>query len=152
VLSLLTQLVNKSLVVVEEDGSVARYRLLETIRQYAREKLLDAAGGEAAEARNRHLKFFLNLTEDAEPQLTGAEMMAALDRLETEQDNLRAALERATDAIHGDALAALRLVAVLHIFWGRRTSVTEGRQWVQTALARAEATQYSADSAYLAAR
>jgi len=82
----------------------------------------------------------------------GTDMMAALDRLETEQDNLRAALEWAVDAIHGDALAALRLVAVLHIFWGRRTSVTEGRQWVQTALARADATPHAAEPAYLAAR
>jgi predicted ATPase len=87
VLSLLTQLVNKSLVAVDDpayagsDSGAARYRLLETIRQYAREKLLDEKGGEAEGARNRHLAFFLQVTEAAEPKLMGAEMIVALDQL-----------------------------------------------------------------------
>jgi predicted ATPase/class 3 adenylate cyclase len=135
VLGVLTQLVNKSLVAVDEQGAEARYRLMETIRQYAREKLLDA--GEAERARDRHLEFFLQWTEATEPRLFGAEIIAGLDQLEIEQDNLRAALEWALDPTHGDPVAALRLVAVLYFFWGRRTSVTEGRQWAQTALARA---------------
>ena len=59
----LEQLVNKSLVVVEEGGNAMRYSLLETIRQYAREKLLDVGVGEAVSVRNRHLDFFVKLTE-----------------------------------------------------------------------------------------
>jgi non-specific serine/threonine protein kinase len=144
VLDLLTQLINKSLVVVDDDGPTARYRLLETIRQYAREKLLDAGqqpvpGGEALTARNRHLAYFLQMTEAAEPRMKGADMIAALDELEAEQDNLRAALEWALDPKDGNHLAALRLVSVLGWFWARRTSLTEGRRWVQAALAAADA-------------
>ena len=135
VLDLLTQLVNKSLVVVEEDGPAARYRLLETIRQYAREKLLDDKGGEAEAARKRHLAYFADWAEAAEPRLTGAEMIAALDELEADQDNLRAALEWALDH---DPLAALRLMGVLWWLWGRRTSLTEGRQLAAAALAAAD--------------
>jgi predicted ATPase/class 3 adenylate cyclase len=129
VLNLLSALVNKSLVVVDEQAEEARYRLLETIRQYAREKLL--AAGESAGARNRHLAFFLDLAESEEARLKGPEMIAALDRLEVEQDNLRAALEWALD---NDPLAALRLVAALRVFWGRRTSISEGLIWVRAAL------------------
>src|SRR4030095_15566074 len=70
VLDLLTQLVNKSLVVVIAEGSQSgetRYRLLETIRQYAREKLLEAGGGESI--RDKHLAYFVKLVEQAEPEL-----------------------------------------------------------------------------------
>jgi non-specific serine/threonine protein kinase len=92
VLDLLTQLVNKSLVVVtREQGEDARYRLLETIRQYAREKLWEA--GEGEQIRARHLDYFLRLAEQAEPELTGRNQGVWLNRLEEEMDNVRAALE-----------------------------------------------------------
>ena len=129
----LAHLVDKSLVVVDDalPGGQTRYRLLETIRQYARDKLLTA--GEAEATRAQHLAYFLQLTEAAEDRLRGAEMVAALDELEVEQDNLRAALEWALDQ---DPLAAARLMAVLWSFFGRRASVVEGLRWVQAALGR----------------
>ena len=150
VLSLLMQLVNKSLVSVDEAESEARYRLLETIRQYTLEKLLEA--GEASQARSRHLEYYLYLAEEAEPKLLGGEMIAALNQLDIEQDNLRMALEWAMEK---NPLAALRLVGVLHIFWGRRTSITEGIDWAKTALAKAEAaypTESAAKQTFLEAK
>src|SRR5262249_55781358 len=67
VLTLLTQLVNKSLVIVDEQSDQMRYRFLEMIRQYALEKLIEA--GEEAAARDRHLEYFVHLSEKAEPGL-----------------------------------------------------------------------------------
>jgi predicted ATPase len=117
VLDLLSLLVDKSLVVAEvrEDG-VVRYRLLETVRQYASEQLL--ARGEAEAARWRHAQFFLELAEGAEPELSGTEQIVWLDRLERELGNLRAALgwfrERERGAAH------LRLVGSLWRFCSLR--------------------------------
>lgn len=91
VLDLLSGLVDKSLVVAEATGGGGvRYRMLEPIRQYAREKLEE--GGEAEEVRSQHASFFLALTEEPEPRLRGAEDVEWLERLEAEHDNLRAAL------------------------------------------------------------
>jgi non-specific serine/threonine protein kinase len=148
VLDLLAALVNKSLVVVEHGADENRYRFLETMRQFAREKLEEA--GESGDSRDRHLHFFLALVEAAEPKLQGSEMMSWLDRLAREQDNLRAALER---AIETDVMAALAMTAGLWFFWSRRGSVSEGLAWVGSALDRAEAmTQALAqdEHAYLA--
>jgi predicted ATPase/DNA-binding SARP family transcriptional activator len=89
-LDLLTSLVDKSLVQYEERAEGARYRLLETIRQYSREQLLEA--GEAAAVQERHCDWCLALAEQAEPELFRAEQKAWLERLEREHDNLRAAL------------------------------------------------------------
>src|SRR2546421_4211466 len=86
VLDLLTGLVEKSLVLYEEQGGEGRYRLLETVRQYARDRLLEA--GEAEGVRERHRNWFLALAEQAEPELRGPEQGAWLDRLEREHDNL----------------------------------------------------------------
>lgn len=86
VLDLLAQLVDKSLVLVAgRDGEQARYRMLETVRQYGREKL-EEAGGETA-VRRRHADFFLALAEEAEPALLGSEQGEWLKRLEVEHDN-----------------------------------------------------------------
>lgn len=84
-------LVNKSLVNLEEQDGQSRYRFLETIRQYAMEKLLDS--GEAAEMRNRHFEFILHIAQQAERRMFGAENNEWLDRMEVEHDNLRAAFE-----------------------------------------------------------
>jgi predicted ATPase len=91
VLDLLGGLVDKSLVVVRwiTDGAV-RYRMLESIRQYARERL--EVSGEADEVRDRHATFFLALAEEAEPQLAGPGQRVWVERLEGEHDNLREAL------------------------------------------------------------
>jgi non-specific serine/threonine protein kinase len=90
VLDLLTSLVDKSLVMYDDQGGEARYRLLETVRQYARDRLLEA--GEAEAVRGRHAGWCLALAEEAEPALVGDNQREWLDRLEREHDNLRAAL------------------------------------------------------------
>jgi non-specific serine/threonine protein kinase len=112
VLSLLDQLVNKSLVVAEESQGEVRYRMLETIRQYAREKLLEA--GEGAALRDRHFDYFLQLSEEAEPALRGS-ALAWLDRLTRDYDNLAAAIEWGQA---GRPEETLRLMGNLIFFWG----------------------------------
>ncbi len=134
VLDVLTQLVNKSIAIVKrEAGRETRYRLLETIRQYAREKLLEA--GEAAVVQARHLDFYLKLAEKAEPKLHGAEQMAWLERLEAEHDNVRAALEwsRVDEASEAKGL---HLAGILFWFWHIHNYMSEGRSWLEGALTR----------------
>ncbi|HNB51240.1 MAG TPA: tetratricopeptide repeat protein, partial [Anaerolineales bacterium] len=139
ILDLLTALVNKSLVVVvREPEQEARYHLLETVRQYAREKLSES--GEAEAVREQHLAYFLALAERAEPEVQGADQLAWFDRLEMEHDNFRAALGWALE--HGEtyAEAGLRVANSLWWFWFMRAS--EGGEWLERALM---ATQASAD-------
>jgi non-specific serine/threonine protein kinase len=112
VLDLLAHLVDKNLAVYEEKEQ--RYRLLETVRQYARDRLLEA--GEADNLRTRHRDFFLGLAEEAEPKLRGPEQDMWLARLDAEHDNLRAALEWGRSDETG-AEAGLRLAAALFRFW-----------------------------------
>src|SRR5579859_364154 len=82
VLDILTRLVDKSLVVADEHDGASRYRLLETIRQYAREQLLQAGAAEAAAIRGRHVEFFLALAEQAAPALHSADQLVWMARLE----------------------------------------------------------------------
>lgn len=125
VLALLSGLVQKSLLVVVpgEAGSDNRYRMLETIRAYALEKL-EAFGQEAA-LRSRHAAFFLDLAEEAEPELLGPEQAEWLELLEREHDNLRAALSWFGE--QGEAERALRLASALLRFWWFRGHFAEGR-------------------------
>lgn len=132
-LDLLTSLVDKSLVVPEPNGFAMRYRLLESVRQYAREKLDEQ--GEGAVVRSRHRDFFVSLAEEAEPQLKGADQAAWLDRLEQEHDNLRSALEWSLG--EPDPSPALRMCGALWRFWMARGHLTEGRDWCNLALALA---------------
>ena len=126
VLDPLTQLVNKSLVVVDVDeGAEMRYRLLETVRQYAREKLSDA--GEGMDVRDRHLEYFLGLAERAEPELTGPRVVEWLKRLEEELDNIRVALEW---SLNRDALVGLRLASALLGFWSESGYHRDGYNWL----------------------
>jgi non-specific serine/threonine protein kinase len=158
VLDLLTALVDKSLVVYaageEESG---RYHLLETIRQYARERLAESAEGAAL--RDRHRDYFLRLAEEADPQLTGPEQGLWLERLEAEHANLRAAMEgdlKAGETGNGEkentekentekealspaAEARLRLAGALWRFWAVRGYLGEGRAYLAEALGRAGA-------------
>ena len=90
VLDLLTSLADKSLVLAEQNDGDYRYRLLETVRQYAQDRLLDSGVDQAV--RNRHHGYYLALAEEAEPKLVGAEQIEWLQRLEVEHENLRAAL------------------------------------------------------------
>jgi predicted ATPase len=130
VLDGLTQLVNKSLVVMEDQGGAARYRLLETIREYARDRLIQA--GEAEAVRSRHLDFFLQLAEMAEPGLRRADQVEWLARLEMEHDNLRMALKW---SLHHEALeAGWRIAGDLARFWYLRGYWNEGREWLERLL------------------
>ena len=135
VLDLLSSLVDKSLVVAEPSGEGTRYRLLETVRQYGRERLADSGEGEAAQGR--HLAYYLALVEEAEPHLRGAEQIVWLNRLEVEHDNLRLALRLALETSDrgGRADAALSLCGKLFIFWSVRGHLAEGREWCAEALA-----------------
>ncbi|MCE7984268.1 MAG: hypothetical protein DYG89_24095 [Caldilinea sp. CFX5] len=137
VLELLTHLVEKSMVVVEEQTGGARYLLLETLRQYAREKLLEA--GEAEAVRARHLAFFLQLTEEIEPKLRTGDQLIWLARLDLEHDNLRAALKWATGS--GALEAGLRMAGSLARFWYLRGFWKEGREWLRGLLAQASVEQ-----------
>ena len=134
-LDLLTSLADKSLVVVEQKDGYSRYRQLETVRQYARERLL-ANGGEEA-VRQRHRDYFLALADTAEPKLLGAEQVEWLRRLEEEHDNLRSALEwsLAEEGSQKD----LRLCGALDRFWSTRGHLTEGREWCARILAKERA-------------
>ena len=125
-------LLDKSLLRQEEgpDGE-ARLVMLETIHEYARERL--DVSGEGAALRRQHLAYFLALAEQAEPELRGAAQVAWLHRLETEHENLRAALQWALGT--GEAELAVRLASALAWFWEQRSYLSEGRQWLATALA-----------------
>ncbi len=130
ILEPLTQLVNKSLVTPGcEPGAVARYHLLETLRQYAREKLLEAGGGDRV--RERHLDYFLTLAEQAGPELRGPDQVTWLDRLDAELDNLRAAMEWSLPV---KVEAGLRLAGALLWFWHIRAHRGEGVEWLERAL------------------
>jgi predicted ATPase/DNA-binding CsgD family transcriptional regulator len=128
VLDLLTHLADKSLVLVSgRDGEEARYRLLETVRQYTREKLEES--GEEPEIRRRHALFFAELGVRAEYGLHSVEEVTWRRRLATEHDNLRAAL--AWGEQHDPELM-LRLAGALWRFWW--VHPTEGRAWLERAL------------------
>lgn len=137
-LDLLTGLVDKNLVVVNTQATVTRYRLLETVRQYALERL--ETGGEAEAVRVRHRDYFLTLAEEAEPKLKGAEQAHWFAVLEAEHDNLRQAMAccmEKTERVE----AGLRLGAVLWMFWYVRGHFVEGRAYLVAALRRAEGLQ-----------
>ena len=131
VLNLMEQLINKSLVIMEEVQHEGRYRMLETLRQYANEKLVDS--GESDALRDRHLDYFLSLAETAAPHLIRPEQIEWLDRLEEEHDNLRAALEWSLGKERPEY--ALRLAASLGTFWEIHSHWKEGARWLESALA-----------------
>ncbi len=128
VLNLLLRLVDRSLVVARDRRNQSWYRLLETVRQYAWQKLVEA--GEADEMQRRHLTWYLGLAEQADAKLRGPEQQVWLDRLETEHDNLRAALDWSkTDPSH--AGKRLRLATALLWFWQFHGHWSEGRRWLE---------------------
>jgi predicted ATPase/DNA-binding SARP family transcriptional activator len=134
VLDLLTNLVDKSLVVTEvRAADVVRYRMLEPVRQYALERLEES--GEVMEIQRRHAEYFLALAEEAEPAVEGAQQATWLERLETEHDNLRAALSWSLERVE-EAELGLRVGAALGEFWYLRGYFGEGRRWLEEALAR----------------
>jgi predicted ATPase/class 3 adenylate cyclase len=134
VLDLLTRLVEKSLVALEPEG--ARYRLLETVRQYAQERLDESDDGDAT--RIRHLRYFLALAERARPQLVGPEQGASLSRLDLERENFLAAHAWCDRAVGGAELG-LRLVSALKRYWMMRALLGLGHRVTVEALMRGEA-------------
>jgi non-specific serine/threonine protein kinase len=139
VLDLLTALADKSLLLAEEIDGATRYRLLETVRQYAQEH----KAAEQPRWRARHLSYFVALAEEAEPLFVGVDQRAWLDRLETENDNLRAAMAWSAEA-GSDAVAGLRLASAVWRFWTIRGYLSEGRGWLTRLLAAAPRAQAAA--------
>jgi predicted ATPase/DNA-binding SARP family transcriptional activator/Tfp pilus assembly protein PilF len=137
-------LVDHSLIQQREDAlGQGRLGMLETIREFARERL--DARGDANTVQARHAAYFLAFAETAAPELTGPEQAEWLDRLELEIDNLRAALR----AFHqADQAALLRLVSALWRFWWVHGYLTEGRSWLERAIAMPPA---GPDASYAAA-
>jgi predicted ATPase len=131
VLDLLASLVNQSLVRAERREGAMRYVLLETTRNYARERLEGA--GRADEWRARHADYFLALAERAAPALRGGAQAEWLQRLEEEHDNFRGAIDHLL--VHGPIEDGLRLGGALGWFWWMRGYLSEGRQRLQALLA-----------------
>ena len=130
-------LVDQSLVQrTTPEGVEPRFAMLETIGEFALERLRDS--GEEAEARRSHAAYFRRLAESAEPGLRGPDQQEWRDRLEADLDNLRAALAWGTSESAGDEDAAhgLRLAGALWYFWFQRGLPGEGRRWLTRALAR----------------
>ncbi|HYN88793.1 MAG TPA: tetratricopeptide repeat protein [Ardenticatenaceae bacterium] len=112
-----------------QDGE-PRFAMLETIREYAHEKLVES--GEDAAIHQRHLAFFLQLAEETERQRRSARQVTLLNQLELEHDNLRVALQWALQQGHVES--ALRLGGALAWFWEIRGYLSEGRRWLDAAL------------------
>lgn len=129
-LDLLAHLVNKSLVVVEQRENRAWYRLLETMRQYAQEKLQQS--GEMEMIRERHRDWYLELAKGKLPELAGLDQQHWLDRLEIEHDNLRAALEWTWQ--RGEAEIVVLFSTVLNNFWRLHNHIREGCRWLEMGL------------------
>jgi predicted ATPase/DNA-binding XRE family transcriptional regulator/tetratricopeptide (TPR) repeat protein len=133
VLELLEQLINKSLVFAERKQGEDRYQMLETIRQYAFEKLVQH--DEDQVLHDRHFKYFLHLAEQAAPHLVRDEQLSWLKHLDRDYENLRAALEW---ALTGESAGpALRLCAALGRFWLIRCYWREGAAWLDRSLDQA---------------
>jgi Predicted ATPase len=134
---LLGQLINKSLITVrtcsEGTETTTRYRMLETIRQFAHEKFLET--GETKQVRQRYRDYFIAFAEKVQPKLKSAEQFEWLDRLEHEHDNLRAAWDF---SIESDAELALRLASALLDFWLMRGNPSEGREWLAKLLGQTQ--------------
>jgi predicted ATPase/DNA-binding XRE family transcriptional regulator len=130
-LRVLESLVEQSLVLIPEGSGERRFRMLETTREYARERLL--ALGEAEQAERCHAHYFLALAEAAELALQGPGQLTWLHRLEAERDNLAAALRWARD--HHEWDLGLRLVSALWWFWSGPRGLRTGHAWIEELLA-----------------
>jgi non-specific serine/threonine protein kinase len=146
VLDLMSALVSKSIIQADVQRGDVRYTMLESLREFAAERLRDAE--EVESLRARHLGWFAALAEQAERQLSGAQSVVWLDRLELERDNLCRALAWCAD--RGEAEAGLRLAGSLARFWLVRGPYAEARAMLARLLALPEARDPS--SPMLAAR
>lgn len=138
ILTILAQLVDKSLVLVDQSHSdQVRYHFLETIRQYARDRLLES--GQSKEMRDRHLAYYEQLVIRAEPNLRQYHSAKLLECMEIELDNLRAALEW---SLSSNLDAGLRIAALLLWFWHIRNHSREGLEWLERLLKAEKAASY----------
>ncbi len=128
----LTSLLHKSMLVREMSGEEVRFNMLETIREYAHERL--EASGEAELLRQRHIRYYLELAESAQPELEKTQSQVWIKRLEQEHDNLRAALQWALGC-ENQKETALSLAMTLGAFWKSRGYWGEGRRWLEAVLA-----------------
>ncbi len=133
VFDLVASLVDKSIIVRDEQDSSVRYRLLETIRAYGEEKLRDA--GEHVTMRRRHRDWYAQFAGQADSRWFGSDQVDSIRRLRREQANLRVALEFCL-AMESDGEAALRLTASLENYWFVHGFLGEARHWLARALAR----------------
>ena len=140
VLDLQTSLVEKSLVLLDLDSG--RHRMLDTVRQYAHERLVESGG--LASVRERHLAFFLAFVEQAKPQLVGPEQGAWMARLDVERENIVAA-HQWCDSSPAGAESGIRFVFALKFYWLSRGLLQQGYSMAAQALARpgADATRAS---------
>jgi len=129
IVEVVAALVDKSLVVASGEHEV-RYRLLETVRAYAADRLAEA--GEAGQVAAAHAQYFLALAERAEPELRRRDQLSWLDRLTAEHDNCSAAIRHVLSA--GDGAAALRFVRALGLFWAMRDYDSEAIEWAAKAI------------------
>ncbi|WIG60708.1 MAG: Signal transduction response regulator / Tetratricopeptide repeat-containing protein [Ktedonobacterales bacterium] len=132
----LASLIDKSLV-VREDGTRGepRFRMLETIHEYGRERLNES--GETETLRSLHLDYYLGMAEMALAELRGPNQADWLERLERERDNARLALSWTLE--RSDAEAGLRLAFGLYLYWRKRGYLREGKRWLAALLALPEA-------------
>jgi predicted ATPase/DNA-binding SARP family transcriptional activator len=139
VLDGLSALTEQSLLVVRDAAGEPRFAMLETIREYALEQL--EASGEGEAIRQRHTNFFVQFAETVELELVGPQQERWMAAVESEHDNLRAALRWSLD----HALeSAVRLSGALWRFWYGHTHLTEGRNWLEAVLTRQRAVGASA--------
>jgi predicted ATPase/DNA-binding CsgD family transcriptional regulator len=135
-LEAVTSLVGKSLLQRQEGQTgEARFVMLETIREYAREKLQQSEDRDPV--GDLHLDYFIQLAENADQAALGSEMALWMRRLDAEQNNLRAALEWSLSR-DGRAVKGLRLAGSLMRYWFNRGYLTEGRQWCMELLSKTE--------------
>ena len=130
ILEAVTRLADKSLLQREEFGSEVRFRMLETIREYALERLQES--GEAETLRRQYAAFFHKMAERAELEMKGADQVRWLTSLETELDHLRAVLKWTFES--GELETALSLAGALPWYWFTRGHFREGREWTEKAL------------------
>jgi non-specific serine/threonine protein kinase len=130
ILDALSRLVDKSLLLVEQQDQ-PRYRFLEPIRQYARDKLNEA--GESNLIQDRHLNYYLRVAEEAEPHLFRAGQQDWKNRLEWDHDNLRVALARSLES--NQIQVGLKMAGALAWFWHSKGHLSEGNLWLERLLA-----------------
>ncbi|MFQ6396600.1 protein kinase domain-containing protein [Nocardia sp. KC 131] len=137
-LDVLAALVDKSILIREESDLVVRFRVLETVREYGRDKLEQV--GEYTELRRRHSNWYRQLAEDAEADWISPRQLDWIARLDREQPNLREALDFYLTDTQTGSDAVLSFAAAMQLFWFARGQLSEARHWLNRALASGPAT------------